>query len=332
MTRLRPETYRGTLTPAESEDVVQYRSFRNTDPPQLTEVWNETFTGRGAIPLPSPTPLERFVLAKPYFDPNGLILAEDEGRVIGFGHAGLSIGQPQQGVVSLVGVRPAFQRRGIGTELLRRCEAYLGERGATTILAGAKGSQNPFYLGLYGGCDSPGILDSDVAGRSFVTKLGYQDKERVLVFHRDLAKPVKVVDTRFAKVRQRYELHARSPRRLKSYAQEGTIGAVEPLEFYLQDRQTTATPARTLVWEMEGFGWRWGRPSVGLVCFEVEPQLRRQGLGKFLLTMLLKQLQEQYFEIAELQLDEKNQESVHFVHDVNFEQVDVGRVYIRRPV
>jgi len=68
--------------------VVRYRTFRNTDPPRLVEVWNETFTGRGAVRLASSTPLERFVFSKPLFDPAGLFIAEEDERCLGFAHAG----------------------------------------------------------------------------------------------------------------------------------------------------------------------------------------------------------------------------------------------------
>src|SRR5688572_10695523 len=55
--------------------VVQYRSFRNTDPPRIVDVWNECFTGRGAVTLRNSTPLETLVFAKPIFDPAGFFLA-----------------------------------------------------------------------------------------------------------------------------------------------------------------------------------------------------------------------------------------------------------------
>src|SRR4051794_31423623 len=69
--------------------VVQYRTFRNSDPPRLVNVWNEAFPGRGAVRLASSTPLERYVFAKPSFAPAGLFLAEED-ECIGFAHAGLA--------------------------------------------------------------------------------------------------------------------------------------------------------------------------------------------------------------------------------------------------
>ena len=53
---------------------------------------------------------------------------------------------------------------------------------------------------------------------------------------RDLAAPVKTIDPRFARIRQRYEVHVRSPRRLHSYAQECDLGPVERHEHVLDRR------------------------------------------------------------------------------------------------
>src|SRR5262249_49574697 len=153
-----------------------YRAFHNDDPPRLVEIWSETFTGRSAVSLRNPTPLEHYVFAKPYFDPAGLIIAEEEGVRLGFAHAafgptadGKAL-NPQLGIVAMLAVRPAHRRRGIGTALLRHSEQYLTARGATHILAGSMRPLNPFYFALYGGCDSPGILASDKLAISFLGK------------------------------------------------------------------------------------------------------------------------------------------------------------------
>src|SRR5262249_5459539 len=70
--------------------VVQYRTFPTPAPPRLVDVWNDTFTGRGAALLPNSTLLERYVFGKQQFDPHGLILAFEEQTMVGFAHAGLT--------------------------------------------------------------------------------------------------------------------------------------------------------------------------------------------------------------------------------------------------
>src|SRR5436309_618128 len=129
-------------SPVRSEIVIHYRTFHNDDPPGLVKVWNEAFPGRGAVALPTAPALEDYVFATPYFDPAGLVVAWQDGAHAGFAPAGFGPGpheaslSTRDGVICTLGVRPAHRGRGIGTELLRRCEAYLSGRGATTTYAG----------------------------------------------------------------------------------------------------------------------------------------------------------------------------------------------------
>src|SRR5690349_5537076 len=105
----------------------------------MVAVWNECFTQRGAPRLHSNTLLERFVLSKPIFDPQGVILAEKDGECAGFVHAAMSqapTNRERIGVTCLLGVRPAIRGQGIGSELLKRSEQYLTERGARLLHAG----------------------------------------------------------------------------------------------------------------------------------------------------------------------------------------------------
>ncbi len=297
------------------------------------EVWNDAFTQRGAIRMQTSSPLERHAFAKLYFDPAGLIIAEEGGVCVGFAHAGFgsdSKGKgllPEAGVTCLLGVRATHRRRGIGTELLRRSESYLRERGAHTLYAGAMHPVNPFYLGAYGGSELPGILASDGLAAPFLTRNGYRAVRKVLVLQRRLTQTIKSVDPRFVALRSRYELREDPRSRLGSWWSECVFGLVEPLEFYLADKTTNERVARALVWEMEGFSYRWSQPSVGLTDLSVRPDLRRKGLAKFFLTQVMRRIQDQYYEIMEAQAPEAEAPVLGLLGGLGFEQADVGQLY-----
>jgi ribosomal protein S18 acetylase RimI-like enzyme len=282
------------------------------------------------------SPLERYVFSKPYFDPDGLIVAEEGGVCVGFVHGGFGANESGSalstatGIICALGVRPAARRRGIGSELLRRCEDYLRQRGAVTLRAGPQGRLGPFYLGLYGGSDLPGFLESDPLVGPFLTRRNYRPGRRVLVFQRKLAQALKALDPRFVGHRQRFELREDPRTRLGSWWIECLFGLVEPLEFHLCERASAARVAQALVWEMEGFSCLWNQPSVGINAIEVPPQFRRQGLGKFLVAQILRRIQEQYYELAEAQAAEDDMASVGLLRSLGFAEVDAGRVYERQ--
>jgi ribosomal protein S18 acetylase RimI-like enzyme len=312
--------------------VVEYRTFRNTDTPRLVAVWNETFTQRGSPRLTHNTTLERYVLAKSIFDPRGLTVAEVDGEVAGWAHAAMSqnpFNTQPVGVVCLLGVRPRFQRQGIGTELLRRSEEYLRSQGAETLQAGGHWPNNPFYMGLYGGCDSPGFLKSDALAEPFFLKHDYRIDQKIIVLQHTLDQPMKMFDPRFLPLRNRFELQFGSPRRLLNWWQEAVHGYVDPLQFVLHDRQGGGWVARTLVWEMETFSAYWQRPTVGIFDFEVNPSYRRQSVGRYFLSLIMKYIQEQFFTLVELQMEDTNEAGLDFLSSLDFEHVDTGQVFVK---
>jgi ribosomal protein S18 acetylase RimI-like enzyme len=316
--------------------VIRYRNFRNNDPPALVQVWNESLTGRGAIHLPSSTLLEQQVLGLPYFDPAGLILAEDNGQVVAFAHAGFGANEKQTsilhqtGIICVVAVRPGWRRHGVGDELLRRGEDYLRRAGAQKILAGPAPPNNPFYLGLYGGSGQPGFLISDEFVGPFLLHRGYETVASTAVLQLDLQKPIRVSDYRFVTARQQYDIMTEEAPAQPTWWQNSVLGMIQPLELTLTDKKTGDTLAEAQITEMEGFSARWQQPSVGISNVIVEPESRRQGLGKFLMMQVLRHLQEQCFKLAELQVPAENETALLFFQQLGFEQVDTGNVYRKR--
>lgn len=315
--------------------MIEYRSFRNTDPPALVDLWNDCFTGRGAAYLRGNALLEHFVFAKPYFDPQGLIQAVAGTQTVGFVLAGLgprpdrAALDPRAGVICLLAVAPAHRRQGIGTELLRRGEAYLRQRGAVELCAGPMAPLNPFTFGIYGGSESAGFLDSDPLARPFFEHHGYCASRTALVMQRPLDLPLNVVDARFSDLRQRYDLYA-GPMRSPSWYHECVLGpAVELHEYRLQERKNNSLAARLTLWEMETFSQRWNEHAVGMADFEVAPELRRQGVGKFFLLQVLRHLHEQFFTLLEVHIADTDEPAGNLLRQFGFRQVDRGSSFKR---
>lgn len=299
----------------------------------MVEAWNAAFTGKRIVPVRLATVLEYFTLSKPYFDPEGLILAFDEARPIGLVHAGFGPGSgavvdSTVGVICALGVAPAHRRQGIGTELLRRAEDYLRGKGAKELLAGPQRPNNPFTFGLYGGCESPGFLASEPLARPFFEKHGYRLQRSAGLFQRALAKAILPNDPRFANIRQQFDILA-SPYRGASWWHECVLGPIEAVEYHVQKKPDGDTVARCVLWDMETFAQNWGESSVGLFDLFVEPAYRRQGLAKYLLTQILRHLRDQPFHLFEAMAMLDDAASVGLMQNLEFEQVDTGCCYRR---
>ncbi|MFO0927789.1 MAG: GNAT family N-acetyltransferase [Gemmataceae bacterium] len=314
--------------------MIQYRTFRNPDPPRLAEVWTASLAGPRTVGVSprSTTLLEHLLLAKPYFDPQGMFLALDGTRMVGFALAGFgpradgSGVDVTTGVTCAVGVLPSHRRQGIGSELLRRCEAYLKGRGATNLFGGPQSPRNPFTFALYGGADSPGVLDSYPTAAPFFTRHGYQIANSRGILQRQLDRMTLPGDPRFSRIRQEYDIVYTPPAR-GTWWQEAVIGPIEPINFQLQNKQTARVVARTTLWEMDLYRFLWNDLCVGMLDLEVSPEHRRQGLARYLVSQLLMHLNRQSLSLFEVQVDLTNEPARNLFLNLGFQQVDVGHAF-----
>ena len=314
--------------------MIEYRTFRNADPPRILQLWNRSAETRGFGRPNGCDSFETSVFSKPYFDPKGLLLAFDGDLLVGMCHVGFGCDEAQQGIDRSMGVLcvllvdPDFRHRGIGSELLRCGQAYLRESGSGVQYAGGLHPLNPFYFGLYGGSEMPGILESDVEMTRFVGRHGYVDADCCLVYQMLLDELSPLSDLRTPLLRRQVELtvDGNMPPMLSRW-QACTMGPLTILRYEMVDRATREPIGSALAWEMDSFGRAWRLPSAGLTNVEIVESRRRQGYGRLLLHSILKHLQAQRIGLIEVQTMQRNNAACGLYETLGFAQVDRGHVY-----
>lgn len=320
--------------------MISYRRFLNNDPPGIVEVWNDAAVSRGSFPIRTTMVMDKWVFSKTFFDPEQVIIAEETSEsgkktIVGFSIVGFGPNETLSKINTDIGttcalmVKQAYRKKGIGKELLKRSEAYLESKGAKRITFGSMNPINPYLFGIYGGANSPGVLKSDELADPFLKSQGYRRAESISVFQRKLDGPLDIVDSRFNFLRRRYDIQLIRVASVGSWWSECVWGILEPVEFRAFDKLTGMPCARAIVWELEGFNWRWNVPAAGILDVQVRPDLRKQGIAKMLLFQILRFLQDQFFGIAELQVRTADPSAVGLCKSLGYEEVDQGYLYVR---
>jgi ribosomal protein S18 acetylase RimI-like enzyme len=313
--------------------LIHYRPFRNTDPPLLTELWRSCTERRSLVQPLSTADFEQLVLNKPYFDRDGLCMATDAGHLQGFVHAGFGASEDEStlstdlGVTSIIVVRPGPDQSQIAAELLQHSEEYLRGHGAKVLYGGSVRPLNPFYLGLYGGSEQPGVLDSDPSMQRLFLSHGYREIDRTVVFQRTLADFRAPVDRNQMHVRRSTQVAVVDEPPSKTWWEACTLGEFECVEYQLLDRALGKQLASAT---LRGIAHTASHPGVrasGLVDVQVAPQALHQGLATFLISEALKELQQQGIGIVEAQTMHRNTAAIGLYHKLGFARIDSGAVY-----
>jgi len=313
--------------------MLNYRTFRNNDPPQVRRLWQECGLGRGAALGIDSEAFETVVFAQPYFDPEGLIFAVVDGQVVGYVHAGFCASRDHstldrsEGVICALMVLPAFRRQGIGRELSRRAEAYLSERGASTFFAGPAHPRDPFYFGIYGGSQPAGFLESDALAAPFFGSQGYAPVEKHFVFQRNLVQKADPVGLRLMALRRTTQLAAPEPPMPHPWWWVTRPGRLESVELSLTAKSGCASLARVTVVGLDYYLPHWNLRGIGLMDLHVDEVQRRKGYGQALLVEVCRRVRSEMIQLVEAHASESDTVSIKLLETAGFERVDTGIVY-----
>ncbi len=159
---------------------IRYGNLPPNWPDSLPELLHESVNAEAV----DANKFARQVLIDPNFTPESAICALDGSRIAGFCLAmsrqvPLENAEPDwdRGYITLFGVHPDYQRKGIGKELLKLAEQKFKKEGKTLAMV------SPYAPGYF----SPGVdVDSFADGLAFLKSQGYQEVYRPIAMQAPL--------------------------------------------------------------------------------------------------------------------------------------------------
>lgn len=314
------------------ETCVRIRTFRNSDPPAIARIWNRLSPLRGRARGLTPQSFESLVFAKPYFDPLGMFLLEDGDELLGFAHAGFGPDaqggelSTELGVTCMLVLDPQRATDGGGPRLLEACETYLRDRGAKVLYGGQIAPLTPFYQGMYGGSEMPGVLRDDRVMGDILCASGYREIDRVCIMQMELPQATNV-DRKQMLVKRRFRVEAVEESRPLSWWEVCSEPIQEAVHFQVFANQGGPAQGCVSCWVIEPLMHTWNQLTVGLTQMWIENASRRQGLATLLTTETLRQLAASGIQRVEVQVMSQNKPARALYEKIGFRAVDEGIIY-----
>ena len=264
--------------------MLRFRSFHNFDPPALANIWAEQ--SRFGVPCLEVTPgiLERHVLGKIFFQREGLVVALQGSKPVGFAHAGFGPSQAgvgldtSVGVICVVAITPAEARKEVAEGLIRLCEEYLRGSGARQIFVGGAPFVEPFWVGICPGARPPGIPEGYPVVHEILQDLGYTAVQRRRVFHVCLQKCCPPIRPEFLRIQISYVVSSMGEVELFSWWELATLASFQLEGYELRDRRSSRPVARLrILYHDSPGGWAVPRCVSVWDISEMPPSLGKEG-------------------------------------------------------
>lgn len=316
--------------------LFQLRSFKNSDPPAIAEVWNRQPPQRGLVQPVTSALLEQMVFSKQTFDPEGMIVASRNDRIVGFAHGAFGPTEDgadidySMGATQMLMTLPTSRTPELVSDLLGACEEYLRSRGAKVLYGGGMRPLDGFYLGLYGGSELSGVLDSDRLTTEAFESNGYEVACRAMVMHHELSRYRPAVSREQRLLKRETQFQQNFSPTVDNWWDANRLADAERQVFRLTPRRTYETLARVEFWDIEPLATRWGIRTAGLRDLYVAPDQRRRKLASYLLGEAFKTLRKRGVALLEAHVMADNEPALNLYRGLDFTQVDRGVVF-RKP-
>jgi hypothetical protein len=230
-------------------------------------------------------------------------------------------------------VAPHEAQAEIAANLLAHAEEYLRHRGAATLNGGCLNQTSPFYLGLYGGSGSPGILTTDETQMQAFLSAGYEPRRRTVVYQRELSSFRPPIDRTVVQLRRQLQLDVTPDPLPDNWWDACTFGQIDRTHFALCPRSGGKPWGTAHFWDVEPLASNWGVHAVGLLALHADSEphdLQQPNMLTFLLAESVRQLQSCGVTLVEVQAGEKDT-LAGVCQRLGFHEV-LGGVQFQKPV
>ncbi len=313
--------------------MFRFRPFRNTDPPQIAEIWRSQPPQRGILQPVSAPLLEHAVFSKMHFDRQGLIVATRDDVPVGFVHAGFGPNDDGQALDTSLGttymlmLRSGHEDLALADDLLAASEEYLRGRGATVIYAGGIKPLNSFYLGLYGGSEIPGVLQSNTLLCEACIRAGYSQSAQVSILQCDLVRFRPSVSRKVRQLRRGMTVGETLDPPAENWWDACVWGSQLRDHFQLTEKSSQRIVATTSFWDVQPLSACWGVCTAGMCDLYVDPEWRRKGCASYLVGEAFRLLRRRGVGTVEAQTMSTNEAALAFYEQLGFVEVDYGLVF-----
>jgi ribosomal protein S18 acetylase RimI-like enzyme len=281
--------------------------------------------------------LDTHALGTVNFEAGGLIVAEKDGRIVGFAHAGfgpelpVEATQPYElchelGTVAMLAIEPTLEDPELVAGLIAAAETYLRAQGAKVLYAGSLFPVNPFYWGLYGGSEGSGVLSGHHDFHKVVQERGYEPISRTILLEADVA-VAEPRDPRAAVIRRQTQVEFIDDALPAHWWQNLALGDFQLMTVRLLQKADGTSIAWAQAWDMGWFGRNDGRGRIGLINLEVAREERRKGYGRFIASEILRRARENLISAVCVTTSADNQAALALYTSLGFRPVDEGTVY-----
>ncbi len=275
--------------------------------------------------------LEAQVFAKPYFQPQNLLVAEQEDKIVGMAHLvpdGPLVASEARGETANVPVVIAANvpnASEIEDALFQAAEERVRQSDAKLLLLGGTSEPGPFYFGLAKVSCNRGALVSDARMMALAQRNEMSPTTSWRVYHRPLRGFRPPVDRTQISARRSLNVLREDDPPFASYREACIFMHQHRTRYSLVQKQGGAELARLIVVELEAFSHLRGVRLSGIVdmdqlsgCTQVQAQ--------FFLAETLRQLAEGGTAVIETQVNSSNDMLTGVVEKLGFEAYDEVRM------